>query len=97
MLTNQRKHLIDDELRSIAQEIVDQKWSIEEWAARESGDWFQTANYCGGFEAEGAHDGAFAFAKFPTTPNEFWLCFTYEDATGIANGAIDKVLAYDAV
>ena len=66
MLKNPRQLPVDDELRGIAREIVDQHWTIQDWAAHESGDWFQTPNYCGGFEAEdesSALDDAEAFLR----------------------------------
>jgi hypothetical protein len=97
MLENPRQIPVDDELRGIAKEIVDQCWTIQDWAAHESGDWFQTPNYCGGFEADDENTGEFAFAKYPATNQEFWLCFSYDDASGIADGTITTVLAYDAV
>lgn len=97
LLENPRQIPVDDELRGIAQEIVDQRWTIQDWAAHESGDWFQTQNYCGGFEADDENTGEFAFAKYPATKREFWLSFPYDAASGIADGTIATVLAYDAI
>lgn len=97
MIKNPRPLDVDEELVEIAKEIVDQDWSIQDWAAHESGDWFQTENYCGGFEADDENTGEFAFAKFPGTPEEFWFLFPYSSAKGIAEGTITQVQAYDAI
>lgn len=96
-MNKKRQLLVDDELKAIAQEIIEQKWTIQEWAAHESGDWFQTENYCGGFEAEDDDNGEFAFAKYPATEKEFWFSFTYDSAEDIASGKQTTVIAYDAI
>lgn len=97
MLQNPRQVEVDDELRGIAKEIIEQNRTIQEWAAHESGDWFQTPNYCGGYEAENENEGEFAFAKYPATEKEFWLSFDLKDVNGIADGSTRTVQAYDAI
>jgi hypothetical protein len=45
------EHAIDDELRNICREIQRDNRTVAEWTEIESCDWFQTAHYCGGFDA----------------------------------------------
>lgn len=45
------EHAVDDELRTICREIQQDNRTVAERAEIEATDWFQTAHYCGGFDA----------------------------------------------
>ena len=72
--------LIDDELRAICCEIIEQRWSATEWAARESDDWFKSANYSGGFDAT---EEEFCFAVIDDGGTEWWFQFPLAAAADV--------------
>ncbi|MDP6555956.1 MAG: hypothetical protein QGG71_14900 [Pirellulaceae bacterium] len=65
---------IDDEFRSICQEIVAEDKTEDEWAEIESCDMFQTQKYCGGFEAD---EEEFCFSAY-LTDREYWFQLSLE-------------------
>jgi hypothetical protein len=72
---------VDDELREICFQIVEDARSLEEWREIESDDLVQTPHYVGGFDAT---EDAFCFsARFPER-DELWFQFTLEEAADIA-------------
>ena len=75
-------HQIDDEFRSICQEIVAEDKTEDEWAEIESSDMFQTQKYCGGFEAL---EEEFCFSAY-LTDGEYWFQISLEQVQRIADG-----------
>lgn len=79
---------VDDALRVIAREILDENKTDAEWAAVESDDRFQRGHWSGGYDAD---EGAFCFSA--TTDPELWCQFALADAPGIAEGAVRSLPA----
>ena len=75
---------IDEELRGICRDILDDNRTIAEWAELEASDWFQTAHYCGGFDATDKH---FAFTV-EVSGRDYCFSLTLEEAISIAGGQI---------
>lgn len=80
---------IDDRLREIAQKIVAEGKSNEEWAAIESDDMFQEGQYEGGFDAD---EGEFCFSFHGgKEAGEVWFQFSLEVAGAIAIGQTPEI------
>lgn len=75
---------ITDEFRSICQQIIKENRSIEEWAAIESDDMFQTKSYCGGYDAD---ECAFCFSCYDSHGNEYYFKLAFDETK--------KVLSYE--
>lgn len=67
---------MDEELRGIFQDILDQGKNHEDWALLESSDMFQTNHYCGGYDAT---EEAFCFSYYTEEGKEFWFQLSLED------------------
>jgi hypothetical protein len=80
---------IDEELRSICGEIVASGRSLHDWVAIESDDAFQSAHYCGGYDAV---EHAFCFSR-RNGPSELWLQLTPEQVAGVVKGVVTHVEA----
>ena len=61
---------VDQEFRAICKQIIKEARTLAEWAEIESGDMFQSARYCGGFEAD---EGAFTFSHYDEDGREIWF------------------------
>lgn len=79
------KITITDEFRSICHEIIKENKSIEEWAAVESDDMFQTKSFCGGYDAD---EGAFCFSYDDSNGNEYYYQLSLEGIKKVANHEI---------
>ena len=80
---------IDEEFKSICQEIINENKTDAEWSETQSGDMFQSENFCGGYE-----DGVFAFGYFGTQnqpDKEFWIELTLNDIKNIVVGSIKEI------
>ena len=75
-------HQVDDEFRNICRDIQSQGFSISDWAAHEADDWFQTAYYCGGFDAT---EMEFTFSVW-IDRTEYWFQLPLDVAGKIASG-----------
>lgn len=73
---------IEDELIDICEEIIEQNKSEQQWAEIESGDMFQSAMFCGGFDAD---ENKFCFSYFSSTGSEYWFQFGLSIAKRIAS------------
>ncbi|CAN0197937.1 unnamed protein product [Discosporangium mesarthrocarpum] len=82
------KHKIEPELLEICKEILIEDKTLAEWSEIECGDWFQTENYIGGFEAE---EQEFTFSYYDEEGKEFWFQINMEQVTGITNGQIKEI------
>ena len=85
--------LVDDELRRLARQIVEENLSREQWRKIEADDWFQTDHYEGGFDAT---EDAFCFSFYPTAGPELWFQFSLDEALEIAEGRLTSVTARPA-
>ena len=84
---------VDEELRSICEDICSQHLSITEWSLIEASDWFQSKRYCGGFDSI---DKAFCFSLYDDSGEEFWFQFTLGDARDIAERNLNLIEARKA-
>ena len=73
----------DAEFLTICRQVADQGWTDEDWADRESDDWFQTPNFCGGYDAD---ERAFCFSYYDASGNEWWFQVSLPDARMISAG-----------
>ncbi|MCP4708769.1 MAG: hypothetical protein GY869_09105 [Planctomycetes bacterium] len=81
---------IDNELESILNEITTQDWNKKTWAAHESGDWFQSKHYRGGFEADETYeDGEFNFSYYDENDKEWWFTFSLDDVSKLYKKEIE--------
>jgi hypothetical protein len=81
------------ELLDLFREIIEHRLTETEWAARESGDYFQTELYCGGYDAD---EMAFCFSSYIEPNNELWFQFTLEETQKALNGEIKHFEATQA-
>jgi len=79
---------VDDALRVIARQILDENKTEAEWAVVESDDRFQRGHWLGGYDAD---ERAFCLSR--TTDPELWCQFALGDARGIAEGAVRSLPA----
>ena len=82
------KHKIDPELLQICKEIQVEDKKLPEWSEIESGDWFQTEKYRGGFEAE---EQAFTFSYYDKNGEEFWFQIEMDEVGKIVDGQINEI------
>jgi len=80
---------IEDELKSICIEIVNQDYSTHQWLEIESSDMFQSSSFVGGFDAD---EVEFCFSYFDENRTEFWFQFTLDQAKSISKGESVKLL-----
>lgn len=71
------------ELVAICHEIASRGLSLDQWAAVESDDEFQSERLVGGFEAT---EGEFTFSYFDLADTEWWFNLTLDQALGVAEG-----------
>ncbi len=83
---------IDGTLREIAEKIVAEGKSADEWAAIESDDLFQEGRYEGGFDAD---EGEFCFSYYGEE-GEAWFQFSLELAHAIAAGETPEIEGREA-
>ena len=79
---------IEDELKSICIEIVNQDYSTHQWLKIESSDMFQSLSFVGGFDAD---EMEFCFSYFDENRTEFWFQFTWDQAQSISKGESVKL------
>ena len=83
-------HKIEEDLRIICREILEEKKSLVQWAEIESDDMFQRGNYLGGFDAT---EKEFCFSLFLDN-NEYWFQFSLYDAEEITKNKINFINVY---
>ena len=83
-------HKIEEDLRIICREILEEKKSLVQWAEIESDDMFQRGNYLGGFDAT---EKEFCFSLFLDN-NEYWFQFSLYDAEEITKNKINFIKVY---
>lgn len=74
---------IDPELRAHLESIATSGWDDAQWAEREADDWFQSANYRGGYDAD---DGCFWFSYYAPDRQEYWFSFSLADVSDALSG-----------
>ena len=84
---------VDDILRSICQDIRQQSFEEQAWAAVESDDWFRKPPYEGGFDAT---ENAFCFSYFAEGGHEYWFQFPLSAVEKVLQGEIQHFEARSA-
>lgn len=79
---------IDEELLGIFREILSENLSESDWAEIESGDYFQSPHYCGGFDAS---ENAFCFSYFSDMGDEFWFQLTLVEVSSAVEGTLSSL------
>ncbi|WP_051327232.1 hypothetical protein [Desulfatibacillum aliphaticivorans] len=59
-----------------------------EWTGIESDDMFQTASFCGGYDAD---ENAFCFSFFSKSGKEYWFQLTIKEITDISNRKVETI------
>lgn len=73
---------IDEDLRRIAQLIIQEKKSPDEWAEVESDDMFQEGSYSGGFDAD---EREFCFSYY-APDGDVWFRMSLAGVEELASG-----------
>ncbi len=76
---------VDEELKSICQEICSEGLNEVEWSLIESSDSFQSVKYRGGYDTT---ESAFCFSRYTSNGEEFWFQFTLEQAKNVLLGKV---------
>ena len=71
---------IDEEMRGHLREILAENRSEASWAQTQACDWFQSTQYCGGFEDT---EMAFTFSHYDANGVEYWFQFSLSELPGI--------------
>ena len=79
---------IEEELTRICKDILAESKSEKQWAEIESSDMFQTAMFCGGYDAD---ENEFCFSHFSSDGNEYWFQVSLSDVSKIASGSMVKI------
>ena len=80
-------HKIDEDLKSICNQIIDANKTIEEWAEIESDDMFQVGNYEGGFDAT---EMMFCFSLYKDG-KEYWFQIPLNGIGDIIKGKMGEI------
>ena len=83
---------IDEDLRRIAESIVQEKKSVDEWAEVESDDMFQEGDFSGGFDAD---EGEFCFSYYGAD-GEVWFQMSLAQVEEIASGSAPTLIGRPA-
>ncbi|MBB4635616.1 hypothetical protein [Longimicrobium terrae] len=84
---------VNDDLRGICREILDEGKTDEEWNEMAASDWFQTDSVHGGYE--GVEDG-FTFSYYSPQGEELWFQLTLAAVAEVAAGTRTSVEARPA-
>ena len=77
---------LNEELKEICKQIIEQDKSIDEWAEIESDDLFQTKSFEGGYDAT---EKEFVFCYYADTV--YWFQISLDQVHNIHNGEIQKI------
>jgi hypothetical protein len=84
---NGMDHPVDDTLRQICREIIEEQRSQAGWAEVESDDMFQSGNYVGGFDAD---EQAFCFSVY-RPDGEYWFQISLQQVYDIVDGKLQNL------
>lgn len=83
---------IDDDFRSIADEIIIANNTVDQWAQLESDDMFHAGLFEGGFDET---ERAFCFS-YENDAGEFWFQLTLYEIERVSRGEITEIEARSA-
>ena len=79
---------VSEELLKIFKKIVDRNLTIIEWREIESGDEFQSENFCGGFDSI---EDEFCFSYYDANKTEYWFQKSLSEITEINKRTITEI------
>ena len=84
------------EFENILKEILKENWDLKTWSAHESGDWFQTKHFCGGFEADETYEnGEFNFSYYDEHEKEWWFTFKLHEVNDLFKKGFNAIQLTD--
>ncbi len=83
-----KKLKVNNEFIEILKKINSEAKTIEQWRKVESSDMYQTANFCGGFDAT---EDEFTFSYYGNDSIEYWFQFSIEIIGELINGLIQEL------
>ncbi|WP_158850993.1 hypothetical protein [Algibacter sp. L1A34] len=81
------KLVVSEELLAIFKSISKRNLTLTEWREIESDDEFQTANYCGGFDAT---EDEFCFSFYDINKAQYWFQKSLKEIEEINSGKISE-------
>ena len=81
---------VDAEMKRHLNEIVRENKTEQEWSAVASSDWFQSDNYCGGFDDI---EMEFTFSFFDKDGAEYWFQFPL---SAVSDAVVKPNFVFDA-
>ena len=75
---------LDSEFINICKSIIAENYTVDDWAEHEADDWFQTAKYCGGFDAT---EMEFTFSVW-IDGEEYWFQISLDDVSLVLSGEL---------
>lgn len=79
---------IDNELKIIIKQIIDEEKNEQEWGQIESSDMYQSEHYCGGFDQT---ENAFCFSYYDEKNNEYWFQISLAECYLINNEKVTEI------
>jgi hypothetical protein len=79
---------IDNELKTIIKQIIDERKSEQDWRLVESSDMYQSEHYCGGFDQT---ENAFCFSYYDAEGCEYWFQIALRDCHLINEGKTTEI------
>ena len=87
---------MNHQFENILNEIIKQNWDSETWALHEAGGWFQTKNFCGGFEADETYkNGVFNFSYTDDNEKEWWFTFSLCEVNTLLSKGFNSIKLID--
>ncbi len=83
-------HQFEKEFYIIADEIIKENKSLDEWAEIESCDMFQEGNYVGGFDSV---EMEFTFSYYSNDDDEYWFQLSLDDIIKVKSRELKDVQA----
>ena len=85
--------VLPTEFVQICREIQSQGLEPAQWAGIESDDMFQTASFCGGYDAD---EAAFCFSYFDQDGTEYWFQVSLDSISAIVSGSLLSLSVHPA-
>ncbi|GAA3647291.1 hypothetical protein [Flavivirga jejuensis] len=83
-----RNHKLEKEFKLIAESILNENKSLDEWSEIESDDMFQEGKYVGGFEAI---EKEFCFSLYEDDGEEYWFQLSIDEIEKFLKGKLIDV------
>jgi hypothetical protein len=80
--------LVDNEFKTICEQIANEDLTIEKWREAESDDACQSVHFCGGYDAD---EDAFCFSYYGADSREYWFQLTLSEVQKILSGKMSEI------